>query len=61
MTFAEDLNQIPGLLGADFAICFAGAAPFFDFLLTFLQNLLTKTMLRDMMYYAIGGIIWIFS
>ena len=29
----EDLNYIPGLLGADFAIIFAESAPFFVFLI----------------------------
>ena len=32
-TFGEDLNYIPGLLGADFAIIFAESAPFFVFLI----------------------------
>ena len=31
------------------------------FFLTLLQNLLTKTILRDMMYNVKGGIVWIFS
>ncbi len=26
-----------------------------------LKNLLTKSILRDMMYYVMGGIVWIFN